>query len=76
MESFPFFDLPNELQHKIWSFLDDEEDINEKLLLGFYFIDCETESESREELWIKENIGLELSCDSNIREDYALLFFK
>ena len=76
MESFPFFDLPNELQHKIWSCLDDEVDINEKLFLGFYFIDCQAENESREEHWIKENIGLELSSDSNIREDYALLFYK
>jgi hypothetical protein len=76
MDSFPFFDLPNELQHKIWSCLDDEEDISEKLFLGLYFIDCETESESREELWIKKNIGLDILCNPNIREDYALLFYK
>jgi len=76
MDSFPLFDLPNELQYKIWSCLDDEADINEKLFLGFYFIDSKAESESREERWIKENIGLELSCDSKIKEEYALLFYK
>jgi hypothetical protein len=76
MDSFPFFDLPNELQHKIWSCLDDEEDISEKLFLGLYFIDCKTESESREELWIEKNIGLDILCNPNIREDYALLFYK
>ena len=91
MDSFPFFDLPNELQHKIWSCLDEEVDINEKLLLGmpdyyiwmiidvdwgFYFIDSRTKSKSIEERWIEENIGLELSSDSNIKEEYALLFYK
>ena len=87
MESFPFFDLPNELQHKIWSCLDDKKDINEKMLLGLYFVDGQSVKESTQECWIKTHIDEYCDYDdwtvthanekeSLTRSDYTILFYK